>query len=312
MTCSHTDVCQRFEKKRELYRPAGEPIDTSKYGVELISETRAREFITANHYAGSHSYPSTSMRVGLYRWTGVEKQLVGAMVFGTGQQDAAIAKWTPGLTKEKGAVLQRLVLLHDVPANGETWFLRGAFEALRSELPDVRVVISYSDPVPRVNEQGIQYKPGHIGTIYKAHNGCYLGMTARDDVYILPNGETFSNRSLSKLRNSESRMDGVEAALLELGAPPRRPGESDRAYAYRLVGEVPPAGRADRRASRKTGEPEFLRRRRRPGNHVYAWPVVESRSVRQELIGIWNPKPYPTEPCRDFVIGPAHLERSAA
>jgi hypothetical protein len=52
------EVCQRFEKKRELYRPAGEPIDTSKYGVEVISEDAARDFITAHHYAGSESYPA--------------------------------------------------------------------------------------------------------------------------------------------------------------------------------------------------------------------------------------------------------------
>lgn len=290
-----TDPCQRWHRKREFYEAGAAPINARRYGVELISEDQARDFLQTHHYAGADSYPATQVRVGLFRCTGyTSPELVGAMVFGIPSSSASFAKWTPGLPTEKGTVLQRLAIVPGVEANGETWFLGRAFEALRSELPQVRVVLSYSDPVPRMNEQGVEYKPGHIGRIYQAHNGVYLGTTARDDTYLLPSGEIIAPRSMSKLRNSERGGARLEQKLLEKGAPARLPGESDRDYAYRLV-------RGDL----------FLRRRRRPGNHVYAWPVVEARSVRQELVNLWDPKPYP-KLTSDFTLGPASFERSAA
>jgi hypothetical protein len=288
------DVCQRFQKRRELYRPAGEPIDTRKHGVELFpDEGRPRDFIQTHHYAGSESYPSTQCRVGLYRTNGASRELVGVMVFGVPQSSGCFKRWTPSIGEDQGTVLQRLVLLHDVPANGETWFLGRAFEALRSEVPGVKVVLSYSDPCPRVNAQGVEYKPGHIGRIYQAHNGVHLGETRRDDTYLLPDGGVVAPRSMSKLRNSERGGRGLERRLLAAGAPPRLPGESDRDYAYRLV-------RGDL----------FLRRRRRPGNFVYAWPVAENRFERRALLAQWAPKPYPKQ-ASDFVLGPAHLEVAA-
>lgn len=295
MTTSDVSVCQRWNKKRESYRPAGEPIDVNRYGVELLTEAQAREFLTTHHYAGGESYPATQLRLGLFRSTGyTAPELVGAMVFGVPTHNSTFAKWVPGVTKDDGTVLQRLALLDEVPANGETWFLGRAFEALEAELPSVKVVLSYSDPVARVNAQGVEYKPGHIGTIYKAHNGVYLGRTPRDDTYLYPDGEVIAPRSMSKLRNSERGGRALEKRLLARGAPARLEGESDRDYAYRLV-----------------REDLFIRRRRRPGNHVYAWAVASERRARKSILSQFNPKPRPTEPDA-FVLGPVEFERRMA
>jgi hypothetical protein len=173
----------------------------------------------------------------------------------------------------------------EVEAYGETWFLSRAFDALRVRLPQAKAVLSYSDPVARADRAGLVYKPGHIGHIYKAFSGCYRGRTRRDDTYLVPTGEVIAPRSMSKLRNSERGRGGTERRLVAHGAPPRQPGEPDRAYAYRLV------------------EVGFLRRLRRPGNHVYTWPLVTG-GARRRLLATWKLKPRPTEP-DDLVLGPA-------
>jgi hypothetical protein len=288
--------CQRWTKGRESYRDDRLVIDPNRHGVELIDELDAKRFLVRNHYAGSESYPATELRIGLYRADGLgSPRLVGALVFAEPQSKGAIPKWT-GLEERQGTTLARLALLDEVEANGETWFLRRAFRLLQERIPDVRAVVSYSDPVARVNAQGVRYKPGHIGRIYKAHNGLYRGTTKRDDCYLLPDGQVFAPRSLSKLRNSERGAAGVERKLRKLGAPPRLVGESDRDYVYRLV-------RGDL----------FLRRRRRPGNHVYTWPILplglsemQASRMRRQLTATWTVKPAPTEP-DELVLGPVDL-----
>ena len=51
------DFCQRWRAHRSTYRPAGEPIDTIRYGVEVIdSDKVAGAFVREHHY--SHSLPA--------------------------------------------------------------------------------------------------------------------------------------------------------------------------------------------------------------------------------------------------------------
>jgi hypothetical protein len=115
-------LCQRWRGGRDSYRPAGEPLDPARYGVEPLDELPARSFVVTHHY--SRSYPAASVRAGLYRCdrSGVP-QLVGVAVFGAPAGPQVLSRWLPGLA---GLELSRLVLLDDVPANGETWFLRRA------------------------------------------------------------------------------------------------------------------------------------------------------------------------------------------
>lgn len=287
-----TTPAQRWNRGREYYRTDRDTIDPRRHGAEEIAELDARRFLVAHHYAGSDSYPATQLRVGLFRSTGLgAPRLVGAAVFGVPQAGASITRWT-GLPAEHGVVLQRLALLDEVEAYGETWFLSRAFDAVRARLPLVQAVLTYADPVARVNAAGVEYKPGHIGHIYKAFSGCYLGTTRRDDTYLTPGAVVLAPRSVSKLRNSERGRGGVEARLLRLGAPARAPGEADRDYALRLV---------------RCG---WLRRLRRPGNHAYAWPLVHG-GARRRLLATWKLRPPPTE-AEDFVLGPAPWQPEGA
>lgn len=159
-------------------------------------------------------------------------------------------------------MLSRFALLDDVPGNGESWFLARAFEQLRRLLPEIRGVISYSDPVPR-ELAGRLVKPGHVGIIYQAHNGHYRGRSRPETLHLAPDGSVFDRRSQGKLRLDERGAERVYERLLGLGAPRRLPLEGGPAYVARALREGP------------------FRRLRHPGNHVYCWGL--DRASRRNL-----------------------------
>lgn len=254
MTDPTTDQpCQRWRDGRTSYRPAGEPINPSRYDVELIDEATAKAFIITHHY--SRSYPVVVRRVGLFRlrkaaWA----ELVGVCVFGVPMQPASI-RTHAGVDPAEGLELSRFVLLDDVEANGETWFLRRAFRLLRQERPKVRAVIAYSDPVERTSADGRVIKPGHQGGIYKAFNGRLAGRSSPRTLLFAPDGRVVSGRSLSKIRQCEQGAGYAERSLVEMGAPSRMAGESSEAYVARALRDGP------------------FRRYRHPGNLAYAWEL---------------------------------------
>jgi hypothetical protein len=261
---------QRWRQGKDSYRPAGEPIAPSQYGVEIIQEKVARAFVVAQHY--SRSYPAARCRVGLYRRHAFEtSHLVGVAVFSVCMQPAAIRKHL-GVEPNHGVELGRFVLLDDVPGNGETWFLARAFRLLRQAKPDVRAVLSYADPMARRTAAGHLIKPGHFGTIYQAFNARHVGRTRGETLTLDRAGRVLSRRSLSKLRNGETGAHYAYNRLLEAGAPRRSPNEDGRAYVERALREGP------------------FRRVRHPGNLAYAWAL--DKKTRRCLAA---PQPYPKE-----------------
>lgn len=252
---------QRWRAHRDSYRPAGEVIDTSKYGVDPISECLAKEFVKAHHYSGT--FPAAVFRVGLFRWGG---ELVGCAVFSTPQQARAISSWTG---TDAGCELGRFVLLDDVEANGETWFLRRAFKLLRKHKPHIDTVLSYSDPVRRANLEGRIVLPGHVGCIYQAFNGRYMGRSSARTLVLKPDGQNINGRALSKIRRDERGADYAYEQLLKAGAPRRKALESGAAYVKRALHEGP------------------FRRVRHPGNHAYAWSLTKRHKLQRPA------KPYP-------------------
>lgn len=241
---------QRWNRTREAWRPAGELIDPTAYFVEPLDERRAKTFVETNHY--SRSYPAARFRVGLFeRRPFFEAELVGVAVFSVPMQKQVVPRWL-GVEPNAGVERGRFVLLDRVPGNGETWFLARAFEQLRAARPELRGVVSYSDPVPR-RVGDLTLTPGHVGTIYQAFNGRYLGRSSARRLLVARDGTVISGRSLSKVRNDERGRDYAEQRLVELGAEQRRPHESGRDWVARVL-----AGGAFTGVSH-------------PGNHVYVW-----------------------------------------
>lgn len=248
-----TPVVQRWRARRDSYRPAGEPIRTADYDVALFADdTAARAFVEAHHY--SASFPAARERVGLYR----RGELVGVAVASQPPNNLVLDRLP--CDRAEGVELGRLVLLDDVPANGESWFIARAFELLKRE--GYRGVISFSDPMPRRSVDGSTVFPGHVGTVYQASNAVYTGAGARRTQRLLPDGRVFSDRAISKIR-SRQRGWRYSAAILQ------------------RVGAAPLGERDDARAWLASWLPRLTRAVRHPGFHCYLFGL--DRTTRRLL-----------------------------
>lgn len=241
-------TCQRWRARRDSYRPAGEPIRTADHEVVVLEDdATAKAFVVAHHYSGS--YPAARFRVGLFR----RGELAGVAVFShpCAQQ---VLDVLPG-GREAGVELGRFVLLDEVEANGETWFLARALRLLARE--GFAAVLSHSDPAPRSTAAGAVVFGGHVGTIYQASSATYLGTGPRRTQRLLPDGSVFSARAWSKIRARERGWDYSSEILVRAGAapPPRDPS------------------RGQLRAWLKLWVPRLSRPVRHPGMHRYAFPL---------------------------------------
>lgn len=257
---------QRWRERRQSFRPAGEAFVPSEFEVAEISERAARAFVELHHY--SASYPAARFRFGLAR----RGELVGVAVYSHPCNDAVITNAFPMLQPTEGTELGRLVLLDEVPGNAESFFVARNHELLRGR---VAGVVSHSDPMARTCADGSVVMPGHVGTIYQAHNGRYLGRGRGELLTMTRCGRVISRRSLSKLRNGERGASRVYEQLRAAGAPEIRQLEDPAAYVQRAIAEGP------------------FRQVRHPGNHVYAWPLGDRRARRQLLEHFAPAQAYP-------------------
>lgn len=226
--------CQRWRGGREQYRPAGEPFEPARYGVEPIGFTPARRFVAEHHY--SATMPAARLQLGLMHKASAfqAETLAGVIVFSVPVQEQAVPAWL-GLPPRLGIEIGRLVLLDAVPGNGESWFLGRCFRLLRQMLPEVRGVLSYCDPLERRDAEGRVVKRGHIGTVYRAFNGCYAGRSAARTLVLAPDGRSVNERTLSKIRLGEQGAGYAVRQLQALGAPAPLPGEEGSAYVARAL-----------------------------------------------------------------------------
>lgn len=259
-----TDACQRWLLGREFRRPAGETIRTSEYDVEKLGPVEAKAFVEAHHYSGSCSPPAHPFA--LYR----HGNLSGVAVFGPLCSENAHKAVFPTLTSKEGVTLGRLVLLDNVPGNGESYFIARAFKLLAAD--GVVAVESCADPEPRSTVDGRRVHKGHCGGIYQATNGKYIGKTNPASLRLLPDGTVFSNRSSGKVVRAEQGRVYAGAELVAWGADPLRneedPLEWVRYWRTRLT-----------------------RPMRHQGNHRYVWCLDKRK--RYEVLDRHTALPYP-------------------
>lgn len=267
---------QRWRHRRERWADPETRIDPRAYRVERIHRTLAKAFTVEHHYSGTWCAERVSF--GLYRGA----ELEGVAVFSQGVQEAARERYFPGA--EDMLELGRFVLLDRVQGDGETWFLARCFGQLRQRirlerrrdyqpppgkkrrgLARVAGVLSYSDPFARTTARGEVVHPGHVGTIYQAHNAVYFGRADAKALHLTDDGQVISHRALTKIRKGERDAARATRELLDFGAPEPWPGESPRDWVARALAEGP------------------FRRIPHPGNHAFGWKLWDHAQVAEGM-----------------------------
>jgi hypothetical protein len=137
-----------------------------------------RLFIEQHHYSHSTNGVKVSQCFAVHH--GIE--LVGAVLFG---QMSTTAWKKFGETEADVLELRRLVLLDEVGRNAESKTIGWCLRWLKKNT-NVKVIVSYADP-----------NAGHSGTIYRAANFRYQGVSAPDKGFYDPeNGKTYHSRAL--------------------------------------------------------------------------------------------------------------------
>lgn len=247
---------QRWNHRHTSYRRPDEVITPAHYDVAALDEPTAKRFILTHHYSGS--YPAARVRLGLYKGG----RLVGVAVFSHPMNDRAVTG-VFGCQATEALELGRFVLLDEIPGNGETWFLARAFAVLRASGchgQEIRGVVSFSDPWRRTDQNGHIVHRGHIGTIYQAHNGIYLGQTERRTIRLLPDGALLSPRAMQKIRAREQGFDYASNLLIQHGAD--AVWDNSTAWLNHWIERL-------------------TRKERHPGMHKYAWGLI--KQTRRQL-----------------------------
>lgn len=173
-------------------------VDTSKVTVRPITRAVARNFVVKHHY--SHRFSQCKVALGLYDTSATSKffdkyeELVGCMVYGHPVCNKAVDSITVDESLNNGEVLELTRLFIDDLGikNIESWFLGQSFRWLKKNMPEVKVLIAYSDP---------EY--GHVGTIYQATNFLYQGIGASKlmpdyQVKLFPNSSWIPSRTVGE------------------------------------------------------------------------------------------------------------------
>jgi hypothetical protein len=173
--------------------------------------------------------------------------------------------------REKAAIhgldLGRLVLLDDIAGNAESWFLSRVFKYLARNRPGCAGVMATSDPLCRVNDGGDIVCPGHVGTIYQATNGQYVGRTKARYIYLDTYGRTVSARVFSKAAAGWADRYATEQVTRIAG--PIQCGETVTEWIHRAQ--------------------NLLTRVYHPGAFVYRWPIGRYKLSDMDSL------PYPKE-----------------
>lgn len=268
ITLPASPFCQRWQNRRHSWRHTSEGgFNSRAFDVAEIAQAAMIAFCEQHHYAGKPGGILASY--GLFEG----EQLVGVAALTNAGFKSVLRTAFPELEPyHESRELGRLVLLDQVPANAESWFLAEAFR--REAAQGVRGIVSMSDPVARRDAQGNVTMPGHIGTIYQASNAVYTGRITPRTVWF-HEGRMVNEQLLGKARNPGK--EGHEYAVqtfLAWGARPRKRREDPKAWLHQAL--------------RETG----CYSQRHPGNHRYQFALGDRRQRRAVKVGP-EQLPYP-------------------
>jgi len=148
-----------------------------------------RDFVETWHYSGNVN----GLRISNVFALMADNNLIGAMIYGSlGMANT----WKKYAEKEEDIVeLRRLCCIDKTPKNTESYFIGKTLRWLKKNT-DYKIVVSYADS-----------HHGHCGTIYKASNFEYHGLTSKGRL-IEYRGRMFHDKSI---RTYYENKHGVKA-----------------------------------------------------------------------------------------------------
>ena len=147
---------------------------------------QVRRFVEQHHY----SHNVNGVKISYCFQVKCDGRLVGGVIYGA----LSTTAWKRFAdTEQKVLELRRLVLLDEAGRNSESRVVGWTLRWLRKHAPAVEVVVSYADPAH-----------GHSGTIYRASNFQYKGISATDKGFRDPEtGKTYHSRALRTKYNGD-------------------------------------------------------------------------------------------------------------
>lgn len=138
-----------------------------------------RDFVEKHHY----SHNVNGVKITQCFRVMHEGTLVGGVIFG----QMSTTAWKKFSENECEVLeLRRLVLIDEAGRNSESRVIGTCLRWIKKNIKHVNVIVSYADTMY-----------GHIGTIYKASNFEYMGLSAKDKGYRdIDTGKIYHSRAL--------------------------------------------------------------------------------------------------------------------
>ncbi len=155
--------------------------------VDQVSFKTIRNFVEKWHYSKTVNGLHCTLYFGLF----VDGNLIGAMMYGKLAMPGVYKKYVE--YEDELIELRRLCCIDATPKNTESYFVGKTIKWIKKNTK-IKKIISYADP---------HY--GHQGTIYKASNFKYLGITSPGRYIIDKDG----NRKHDKTIRNSDVIDGV-------------------------------------------------------------------------------------------------------
>ena len=188
----------------------------NKYYIDKVSTSIAKQYVFQHHYAKG-MIVSAFPCYGLFQ----AESLIGLCVFANPiSQFCRRAVFGP---ESWSAVteLHRFHIKDCTESNVESWFLAKCLKKLCIDKPEIRAVISFSDP-----------KQGHKGVIYQALSAIYYGRTARRLHFFDPLSGQLRHSRVGGKRNADGsyekgyclkKQDGIDKGWIpEMREPKHR------------------------------------------------------------------------------------------
>ena len=137
--------------------------DTSKLSIRQIDKPTAKKMVVKYHY--SKLWTKCSVALGLFIDTGKEhsffdepeEKMIGVIVYGDPIGRHSGASIAASIDRKSVYELVRLFVHDGYGSNAESFLIGESFRWLKKNRPDIKALISYSDPMQ-----------GHVGTVYQA------------------------------------------------------------------------------------------------------------------------------------------------